>query len=56
MGPMRGGSVRDDGFVEFTDIKAPDPIEGVPPWQDPRWAAARALAATLKDDPLAADR
>jgi hypothetical protein len=40
MGPMRGGSVRDDGFVEFTDIKAPDPIDGVPPWQDSRWAAA----------------
>lgn len=28
------------GLVEFTDIKAPDPIDGVPPWQDPLWGAA----------------
>jgi hypothetical protein len=23
--------------VEFTDIKAPEPARGVPPWRDPRW-------------------
>src|SRR6202034_342605 len=26
--------------MEFTDIKAPAPVEGTPPWQDPRWVAA----------------
>jgi hypothetical protein len=26
-------------FVEFTDIKAPDPVAGVPPWRDPLWLA-----------------
>jgi hypothetical protein len=26
--------------VEFTDIKAPGPVQGVPPWQDPGWVAA----------------
>jgi hypothetical protein len=26
--------------MEFTDIKAPAPVEGIPPWQDPRWVAA----------------
>jgi hypothetical protein len=25
--------------MEFTDIKAPDPVAGRPPWQDPRWIA-----------------
>jgi hypothetical protein len=25
--------------VEFTDIKAPEPDAGVPPWRDPRWLA-----------------
>ena len=25
--------------MEFTDIKAPEPVQGVPPWQDPRWVA-----------------
>ena len=25
--------------MEFTDIKAPEPVEGVPPWRDPRWLA-----------------
>jgi hypothetical protein len=39
------GYVRHDDFVKFTDIKAPDPAH-----------AARALAATLKGDPLAPDR
>jgi hypothetical protein len=26
--------------VEFTDIKAPGPVEGTPPWRDPLWLAA----------------
>ena len=25
--------------MEFTDIKAPGPEDGMPPWQDPRWLA-----------------
>ncbi|HTU05283.1 MAG TPA: hypothetical protein VMG13_06975 [Trebonia sp.] len=25
--------------MEFTDLKAPDPLQGIPPWQDPRWVA-----------------
>jgi hypothetical protein len=25
--------------MEFTDIRAPEPVEGVPPWRDPRWLA-----------------
>jgi Phosphotransferase enzyme family len=25
--------------VEFSDIKAPEPVRGVPPWGDPRWMA-----------------
>jgi len=25
--------------MEFTDIRAPEPDEGVPPWRDPRWLA-----------------
>jgi hypothetical protein len=25
--------------VEFTDIKAPEPLNGIPPWQDPQWLA-----------------
>jgi hypothetical protein len=25
--------------VEFTDIKAPEPVAGIPPWQDPAWVA-----------------
>jgi Phosphotransferase enzyme family len=25
--------------VEFTDLKAPDPLEGIPPWRDPGWVA-----------------
>jgi hypothetical protein len=25
--------------VEFTDIKAPEPVHGMPPWHDPRWLA-----------------
>jgi hypothetical protein len=25
--------------VEFTDLKAPDPPQGIPPWRDPRWVA-----------------
>jgi hypothetical protein len=27
-------------FVEFTDLKAPAPVTGIPPWQDPAWLAA----------------
>jgi hypothetical protein len=27
-------------LVKFTDIKAPDPVEGMPPWRDPEWVAA----------------
>ncbi|HEY0934062.1 MAG TPA: hypothetical protein VGD91_09990 [Trebonia sp.] len=26
--------------MELTDIKAPDPVRGIPPWQDPAWIAA----------------
>jgi Phosphotransferase enzyme family len=26
-------------LVEFTDIKAPEPVTGVPPWGDPQWVA-----------------
>jgi hypothetical protein len=26
--------------MEFTDLKAPDPVEGTPPWLDKRWLAA----------------
>jgi hypothetical protein len=26
--------------MEFTDIKAPEPVEGIPPWRDPLWLAA----------------
>jgi hypothetical protein len=26
--------------MEFTDLKAPAPVSGVPPWQDPRWTAS----------------
>lgn len=25
--------------MEFTDIKAPEPVQGIPPWDDPRWVA-----------------
>jgi hypothetical protein len=25
--------------MEFTDIKAPAPVAGIPPWQDPAWVA-----------------
>jgi hypothetical protein len=25
--------------VDLTDLKAPEPVQGVPPWQDPRWLA-----------------
>jgi hypothetical protein len=25
--------------MEFTDIKAPEPVEGIPPWRDPAWLA-----------------
>jgi hypothetical protein len=25
--------------MEFTDIKAPEPAAGIPPWRDPRWLA-----------------
>ncbi|HET6189050.1 MAG TPA: phosphotransferase [Trebonia sp.] len=25
--------------MEFTDIKAPDPVDGIPPWRDERWVA-----------------
>jgi hypothetical protein len=25
--------------MEFTDIKAPDPVDGIPPWRDRRWVA-----------------
>jgi hypothetical protein len=25
--------------VEFTDIKAPESVAGLPPWQDPDWVA-----------------
>jgi hypothetical protein len=25
--------------MDFTDIKAPEPVEGIPPWRDPRWLA-----------------
>ena len=27
-------------IIEFNDLKAPDPLEGKPPWQDSRWLAA----------------
>ena len=27
-------------IIEFNDLKAPDPIAGEPPWQDPEWLAA----------------
>jgi len=23
--------------MEFTDLKAPEPVQGIPPWGDPRW-------------------
>jgi hypothetical protein len=26
--------------MEFTDLKAPEPLQGRPPWQDPQWLAA----------------
>jgi len=26
--------------VEFTDLKAPEPVAGTPPWRDPEWLAA----------------
>jgi hypothetical protein len=26
--------------IEFNDLKAPDPVRGRPPWQDPQWLAA----------------
>jgi hypothetical protein len=26
--------------MELTDLKAPEPVRGIPPWQDPRWVAA----------------
>src|ERR1700722_9503611 len=26
--------------MEFTDLKAPAPVAGIPPWQDPAWVAA----------------
>jgi hypothetical protein len=29
-------------IIEFDDVKAPDPVEGRPPWQDPQWLAAAA--------------
>jgi hypothetical protein len=25
--------------MELADVKAPDPVRGIPPWQDPRWLA-----------------
>jgi hypothetical protein len=25
--------------VEFTDLKAPEPVQGIPPWRDPQWVA-----------------
>jgi hypothetical protein len=25
--------------MEFTDIRAPEPVAGIPPWQDPAWVA-----------------
>ena len=25
--------------MEFTDIKAPEPVAGIPPWRDPLWLA-----------------
>jgi hypothetical protein len=25
--------------LELTDLKAPEPLQGIPPWQDPRWLA-----------------
>jgi len=25
--------------MEFTDIRAPEPVQGIPPWQDPAWVA-----------------
>lgn len=27
-------------IIEFNDLKAPDPLEGKPPWQDSQWLAA----------------
>lgn len=26
--------------MELTDIKAPEPVQGIPPWPDPEWVAA----------------
>ncbi|MGD0704045.1 MAG: hypothetical protein ABSA02_29690 [Trebonia sp.] len=25
--------------MEFTDIRAPRPVRGLPPWLDPQWTA-----------------
>lgn len=25
--------------MEFTDVKAPEPVSGIPPWRDPQWIA-----------------
>jgi len=27
-------------IIEFNDLKAPEPLDGTPPWQDPQWLAA----------------
>jgi hypothetical protein len=27
-------------IIKFNDLKAPDPLEGKPPWQEPKWLAA----------------
>jgi hypothetical protein len=26
--------------MELTDLKAPEPVRGIPPWRDPQWVAA----------------
>ena len=36
--------------MEFTDVKAPEPVDGSPPWRDPRWIAE---AEALRIAPLA---
>jgi hypothetical protein len=33
--------------MDFTDIKAPEPVQGMPPWRDPRW-----LVTALTEDYL----
>ena len=32
--------------MEFTDVKAPEPVRGSPPWLDPQWTARRTPGST----------